>query len=148
VADFVSRCPPCLGNIQVCRYLKYNVSKTIQKLLAMIKEEAMSKRIDITNHIFNDIYVLKFERKKNTHAEYKCLCMLCNKIMYATYSNLKSGNTKSCQKCGQKTTNYIQELDINKRLIDGESIAKISRDLELSRGVIYRVKKEWKNYHN
>jgi hypothetical protein len=66
----------------------------------------MSKRIDITNHIFNDIYVLKFERKK---------------------------------------TNYMQELDIKRRLLDGESITGISRDLELSRGVIYRVKKEWQN---
>lgn len=66
----------------------------------------MSKRIDITNRIFNDIYVLKFERKK---------------------------------------TNYVQELDIKRRLLDGESITGISRDLELSRGVIYRVKKEWQN---
>ena len=107
----------------------------------------MSKRIDITNHIFNDIYVLNFEGNTNTHAQYKCLCMLCNEIMYATYSNLKSGNTKSCQKCGQKTTNYIQEFDINKRLISGENIARISRDLELSRGVVYRVKKEWQDYN-
>ena len=108
----------------------------------------MSKRIDITNQIFNDIYVLKFERKKNTHAEYKCLCMLCNETLYVTYSNLKSGNTKHCQKCGQKKTNYVQELDIMKRLLDGESIAVISRDLELSRGVVYRVRKEWQNYSN
>jgi len=107
----------------------------------------MSKRIDITNHIFNDIYVLKFERNKNTHAEYKCLCMLCNETMHVTYSNLKSGNTQSCKKCGQKRTNYLQEFDIMKRLVDGESIAGISRDLELSRGIICRVQKDWQNYH-
>ena len=108
----------------------------------------MSKRVDITNQIFNDIYVLKFEKKKNTHAEYKCLCMVCNEIMYATYTNLKSGNTKSCQKCGQKKTNYMQEFYINQRFIAGESIAGIARDLELSRNVICRVQKEWQNYHN
>ncbi len=108
----------------------------------------MSKRIDITNHIFNDIYVLEFNKKKNTHAEWKCLCMLCNETMYATYSNLKSGNTKSCQKCGQKKTNYMQETYINQRLVEGESIAGIARDLELSRGVISRVQEEWKNYRN
>jgi len=108
----------------------------------------MSKRIDITNYIFNNIFVLKFEKNKNTHAEYKCLCMLCNEIMYATYSNLKSGNTKSCQKCGQKKTNYIQEFHINQKLINGESIAAVARDLELSRGVIYRVQEEWQNHHN
>jgi len=68
--------------------------------------------------------------------------------MYVTYSNLKSGNTKSCRKCGQKTTDYIQEFDINKRLISRESISGISRDLELSRGVVYRVKKEWEKYNN
>jgi len=105
----------------------------------------MSKRVDITNHIYNNVYVLKFEKNKKTHAEYKCLCMLCNEIMYATYSNLNTGNTKSCQKCGQKKTNYIQEFHINQRLIDGESIAAIARDLELSRGIISRVKKEWKD---
>ncbi len=107
----------------------------------------MSKRIDITNHIFNDIYVLKFEKNKKTHAEYKCLCMLCNETMYATYSNLKSGNTKSCQKCGQKKTNYIQEFHINYRLMDGERIGEIARDLKLSRAVIYRVQEEWQNYN-
>ena len=72
--------------------------------------------------------------------------MLCNETMYAIYSNLKSGNTKRCQKCGQKKTNYVQELDIMKRLVDGESIAGISRDLELSRSVVYRVKKELMNF--
>lgn len=40
----------------------------------------MSARIDITNQIFNDIYVLKFEKKKNTHALYRCLCMRCNSL--------------------------------------------------------------------
>jgi len=106
----------------------------------------LSKRIDITGKIFNDIYVLKFERNKNTHAEYKCLCMLCNETMFATYSNLKSGNTNGCQKCGQKKTNYIQEFYINQKLKNGMSIAAVARDLGPSRDVIYRVKKEWSNY--
>lgn len=74
--------------------------------------------------------------------------MLCNEIMYVTYTNLKSGNTKSCQKCGQKKTNYIQEFNINQRLTDGDSITVIARDLELSRSIIYRVQEEWKNYRN
>lgn len=63
----------------------------------------MSKRVDIKNQIFGDIYVLEFLRNEGTHAKWKCLCMRCNSLMEATYVNLKSGNTKSCQSCGNTT---------------------------------------------
>ena len=103
----------------------------------------MSKRIDISGMIFNDIYVLEYAKKENTHAKYKCLCMPCNTVLYATYPNLVSGNTKSCQKCGNKRVNYIQEHEIISRLKDGESKSQIARDMGLSRSVIYRVIKDW-----
>ena len=102
----------------------------------------MSKRIDITNQIFNDIYVLKFEKEQNTHALYKCLCMLCNKVIYVNYSNLVSGNTKSCQSCGQKVTNYKQDCEILDRLSNGDKVAHIAKDYNISRGVVYRIKKD------
>lgn len=102
----------------------------------------MSKRIDIADQIFSDIYVLKFERNVNSHALYKCLCMLCNNTFESTYSNLTSGNTKSCQSCGQKSTNYIQEYEIQDRLNKQEKISQITKDYNVNRGVIYRIKKE------
>lgn len=63
----------------------------------------MSKRIDITGETFGNILVLEYFETKNTHAIYKCKCKLCNAPMIVSYSNLKSGNTKSCASCGQKT---------------------------------------------
>ena len=72
----------------------------------------MSKRIEITGQIFNNVYVLEFIKAQKTQALYKCLCMLCNETFNVTYINLVSGNTQSCQKCGNKRTNYKQEQDI------------------------------------
>ena len=63
----------------------------------------MSKRIDITGETFGNVLVLEYLQTINTHAMYKCKCKLCNSLMVASYSNLKSGNTKSCASCGQKT---------------------------------------------
>ena len=107
----------------------------------------MSKRVDITNQIFGDIYVLEFEQNENTHALYKCLCMQCNEIFHVTYCNLKYKNTRSCKKCGQKKTNYSQEFDINQRLINGESAISIAKDLDLGRSVVDRIKREWHHEH-
>ena len=101
----------------------------------------MSKRIDITNQIFNDVLVLEFEKKENTHAKWKCLCMCCNKIMYVTYSNLINGNTKSCQSCGQKISNGLEQ-DILCEIIKGDRITHIAKKHNVNRGVVYRIKKE------
>lgn len=66
----------------------------------------MSKRIDITGQIFHDILVLEYIGTKKTNFVYKCLCMPCNSLMEVPYSNLKSGNTKSCVSCGRKTHGF------------------------------------------
>lgn len=104
----------------------------------------MSKRIDITGKIFGDIFVLEFEKNANTHATYKCLCMCCNKIIYVTYSNLVNKNTKSCQSCGNKRVNYIQEAEIAERLARGDKKAHIAKDMDISRYVVYRVEREFR----
>lgn len=101
----------------------------------------MSNRIDIENKIFNDIKVLKFIEKQNTHAFYKCLCMLCNEITNATYSNLISGNTKSCAKCGQKISNGLEQ-DISLEMKHDKNISRIAKKYNVNRGVIYRIKKD------
>lgn len=102
----------------------------------------MSARKNIENEIFGDIWVLEFDKKSSTHALWKCLCMRCNKLIHVTASNLKSGNTKSCKSCGQKTTNYKQEHEILSRLYKGDKIAHIARDFEIDRGIVYRIKKD------
>ena len=102
----------------------------------------MSKRIDISGEIFNDIYVLTFIRNRKTHALYKCLCMICNETFDTTYSNLISKNTKSCQSCGQKVTNYKQNCEIMQRIKRGDYISHIAEDYEVSRSVINRIKTE------
>lgn len=94
----------------------------------------MSARKDITNQIFNDVYVFEFKKEQNTHALYKCLCMLCGSVIDVTYSNLVSGNTKSCSSCGRKTTNYKQDCEIIERLRNGDKKSDIARDFALSRG--------------
>ncbi len=103
----------------------------------------MSKRIDITGQIFNDIFVLEFIGTKNSHAEYKCLCMNCNSIMSATYSNLISGNTKSCASCGQKRISNGLKQDIYWKLKTGAKITHIGNEFNVSRHIVYRVAKEY-----
>jgi len=68
--------------------------------------------------------------------------MLCNKLIYVTYSNLVSENTKSCSSCGKKTTNYKQECEILERLKNGEKKSDIVRDFNIGRSVLYRIIKE------
>ena len=92
--------------------------------------------------IFGDILVLSFDKQSNTHAQWKCLCMLCNRVTYVTATNLKSGHTKSCASCGQKKTNYIQEYEIVERLNNGDKISHIAKDYNVNRGVVYRIKDE------
>jgi len=106
----------------------------------------MSHIKDISESIFGDLYALEHIDTRNTHAIWKCLCMCCNEIIEVPYSNLISENTKSCQKCGNKKTNYKQECEIIRRVNNGEKITHIANDFQLNRGVIYRIKDEWKNY--
>lgn len=108
----------------------------------------MSKREELENKIFGDVLVLEFEREENSHALWKCLCMLCNDIMYVTTSNLKSGNTKSCGSCCKRKTNYKQECEIIKRLQFGEKKTNIAKEFGVSRHVVYRIVRENKNTIN
>jgi len=103
----------------------------------------MSKRIDITNQIFNDFYVLEYYKQINSHAKWKCLCMSCNEITYVTYTNLISGNSKSCQSCGQKIISNGVEQDIVFDIDKGDRISQISKKYNVDRGVIYRIKKQY-----
>lgn len=105
----------------------------------------MSTRENLENKIFGDILVLEYDTQINTHAQWKCLCMLCNQLTYVSAINLKSGNTKSCPSCGQKKTNYIQECEIINRLRKGEKITHIAKDLGLCRSIIYRVERKRNN---
>lgn len=102
----------------------------------------MSTRKDLKGKIFSDILVLEFHSQKNTHAQWKCLCMQCNSLVYVTATNLESGNTKSCTSCGQKKMNYLQQCEILDRLRSGESKTKIAKEFHVSREVIYRIIRE------
>ncbi|WP_294965931.1 hypothetical protein [Sulfurimonas sp.] len=104
----------------------------------------MSKRVDIKNQIFNDIYVLEFDKNKNTQASWKCLCMCCNKVILVTYSNLKNGNTKSCASCGQKISNGLEQ-DILCDIKKGDKIAHIVKKHKVGRSVVYRIKKKFES---
>ncbi len=99
----------------------------------------MNVRVDIANQIFSNIYVLEFNKKQNTHAKWKCLCMLCNKLTYVTYSNLISGNSKSCQSCGQKVTNYKQDCEILEKFDNGCKISSIAKEYKINRAVVNRI---------
>lgn len=102
----------------------------------------MSKRENLQNKIFGDILVLDFDKQVNTHAQWKCLCMQCNELFYTTASNLKSGNTKSCQKCGQKISNGLEQ-DILWELRSGAKLSQVIKKFNVSNGVVYRIKKEY-----
>lgn len=62
----------------------------------------MSKRIDLTNRVFGKLTVIKFLRCQNTHAIWKAICS-CGKTLEIQSGNLISGNTNSCQSCGNST---------------------------------------------
>ena len=104
----------------------------------------MSKRKDITGKIFNDILVLEFIGQENTHAKYKCLCMLCGKTFDVTYSNLISGNTKSCSSCGKKSLPNGTEQDIFLKFKQGAKISHLAKEYNVDRSVIYRIIRDFK----
>jgi len=102
----------------------------------------MSTRENLKNNIFGDILVLGFNKQVNTHAQWKCLCMLCNDLIYVTASNLKSGNTKCCQKCGQKISNGLEQ-DIFFELKSSAKISHVIKKFNISNSVVYRIKREY-----
>ena len=82
-------------------------------------------------------------RTINHYAICKCICMLCGDIITVSQSNLKSGNSKSCAICGKKVLNYKQECEIVDRIVKGDSITKIANSYNVSRSVIYKIKKDF-----
>ncbi|MDX9744849.1 MAG: hypothetical protein RBT59_13590 [Arcobacteraceae bacterium] len=62
----------------------------------------MSKRIDLTNKTFGKLTIIKFVKNKNTHAIWEAECS-CSKKIEVQSGNLISGNTRSCQSCGNTT---------------------------------------------
>ncbi|MBL0708636.1 MAG: hypothetical protein JJW00_06285 [Sulfurimonas sp.] len=100
----------------------------------------MSARKDLQNMIFGDVLVLSFHKQMNTHAQWKCLCMICNETFYVISPNLKSTQTNSCRSCAHKKTNYKQEYEIAERLNNGEKISHIVKDYNFGRFVISRIR--------
>jgi hypothetical protein len=121
------------------------INKRLKSLLcyhiSLVKEDKVSKRVDIKNKIFNNIYVLEFDKAVKTHARWKCLCMLCNEITYKNYINLVSGNSKSCQRCGQKISNGLEQ-DIYWDLKKGLKVSHIAQKYKVCRQVVNRIKNE------
>jgi len=64
--------------------------------------------------------------------------------MFVTYSNLVSGNSKSCKSCGNKHISNGIEQDILTKLKNGSKIAHIAKEYSVGRAVINRIKKEFK----
>jgi hypothetical protein len=102
----------------------------------------MSKRINIQGQQFGELLALEFSKSKNTHATWKCLCMICNEITYISYGNLASGNTTKCASCGQKAISNGVVQDIEFALSRGDKITAISKHYKISRATVYRVKRE------
>ena len=99
----------------------------------------MRTRENLQGHIFGDILVLVFDKQVHTHAQWKCLCMLCNRLTYSTASNLKNGNKKSCQSCGQKISNGLEQ-DIYWKIKKGAKITHVANKFKVGRSVVYRIK--------
>lgn len=72
--------------------------------------------------------------------------MRCNEITYKTYTNLQSGNSKSCTNCGQKKISSAEEQDVYFELQSGMKISEISKKYNLDRGVINRIKRNFDKY--
>ena len=107
----------------------------------------MSARKDLTGKKFGKIKVLEFVGHNNTHTIYKCLCTRCGKELEVPYSNLISGNTKSCQSCGNKIPEEL-ELIIKNALLEDEKISHIAKKYNVNRSVVYRIKKEIEEHNN
>jgi len=104
----------------------------------------MSARHDLKDKIFGDLYVLEFSKQVNTHAQWKCLCMLCNELTYVTAPALILKNRKSCQSCGQKKSNGFAQ-DVFWKLESGISALEIAKSLGICHHTVYRIKKDLKS---
>jgi len=67
--------------------------------------------------------------------------------MFATYTNLMTGNTKSCQSCGQKRISNGVEQDIFLDLKNGSKITHVAKKYNVGRSVAYRIRREFE-MHN
>lgn len=105
----------------------------------------MSKRIDIRGAVYNSILPLRFIENKNTHAIWKCKCLKCHKGIYVSYTNIVSGNTKSCASCGQRKLSIKESKEIYKKRLNNLSVIKLSKEYNVSRNTIYRVLKNKKD---
>lgn len=85
----------------------------------------MGKRIDIRGRIYNHLLVLRFVKNQNSHALWKCKCLNCRKATFVTYSNLVSGNTKSCASCGNRKISIEDDKEI-KRLYEIELLTLVN----------------------
>ena len=102
----------------------------------------MSKRAELKGEIFTDLWVLDFEKQKNSHALWKCLCMQCNTLVYVTATNLLSNNSKACASCGRKSLTYAQEFTLIELYRSGLNKSQIAKELHVNRSVVYRVIKK------
>jgi len=89
----------------------------------------MSKRVDIRGEVHNSLLVLRFIKKQNSHALWKCKCLNCGKAAFVTYTNIVSGNSKSCASCGNRKLTGEQDKEISElyttELLSLTKIAKI-----------------------
>ncbi len=94
------------------------------------------KRVDIRGQIFGKLLVLRFIENRNSHALWKCKCLNCRKATFVTYSNLVSGNTKSCSSCGQRKLNRNEDEKVSNLYKSGYSLQKIADEFKVSRSAV------------
>jgi ATP/maltotriose-dependent transcriptional regulator MalT len=94
------------------------------------------KRVDIRGQIFGKLLVLRFIGNKNSHALWKCKCLNCHKATFVTYSNLISGNTKSCFSCGQRKLSRDEDDEVSNLYKNGYSMQKIAEKFSVSRSTV------------
>ncbi len=103
----------------------------------------MSARSNFENKIFNNIYVVEFHKKENTHATWKCICMPCGKVFYKRTAHLTEQQNNGCKSCGNKKTTYTQERDIEEQLRNTtDSISLVAEENEVPRHTVMRIAKE------
>jgi len=97
----------------------------------------MSKRIDLTGKYFDNLEVLEYIGCVNTHAIYNCKCLKCGSITKVSASNLKSGNSKGCQKCKSYKFDLETSQIIHDRWkLDGATQKELAKEYNCSRGTI------------
>jgi hypothetical protein len=69
----------------------------------MVGDDILSKRIDITGKVFNELTVLEYAETKNGCAYWRCQCS-CGNIVNVRSDHLRGGKIKSC---GCKVADYV-----------------------------------------